>query len=197
MRSVILDGMKKYLGVWLWGLLFCLGGLAETPVPKEAEPSAEEGAEKQVVTEVPPTQLFSVGFNYVFPGLNYQMELFPKLTLGLSVQIMDVPNSKESSLRGYGTYLSASYYGGNTFSGIWTQFAVGLDFLKVTNASSQISCSPITYQGTLGWRWQTESKMNIGFGVGIHYITPSDIKPLIVTFSGILPAILLDIGFAI
>jgi hypothetical protein len=137
----------------------------------------------------------TVGLNYIFPTIHYQQAVWDHVTVGLMPIYLSTPTGS-GSLSGVGGYLTLNYYGLEPFRGLWIQTGGGVYSLNTTVAGTGYSYFSPAAVGTVGYRWYYESGLNFGFGVGVQYLFTSNPSDVSLDFSGLLPSIAMDIGFA-
>jgi hypothetical protein len=137
----------------------------------------------------------TVGFNYIYPTIHYQQAVSDHFTLGLMPIYLSTPTGT-GTLTGLGGYLTLNYYGLEAFHGLWIQAGGGAYSLNTNVAGASYNYFSPAVVGTVGYRWYWESGLNFGFGVGVQYLFSSNPSGASLDFSGLLPSIAMDIGFA-
>jgi hypothetical protein len=137
----------------------------------------------------------SIGLSYIFPTIQYQQNLIANLATGVLVSYMDVPVGN-GSLHGFGGMLTLNSYGQEPFRGPWFQLGAGLYSLSSTSGGVSSSYTSPAMLTNVGWRWLWDTGVNFGFGVGVQYLFNAKPAGSSLDFSGLLPSIALDLGFA-
>lgn len=134
----------------------------------------------------------TAGVNYIFPTVSYQQSLFDNIVLGLTPTLVNTP-SGNGTVTGFGMYVSMNHYGIEAFHGDWIQLGAG--FMKLSSGTADWTTPAI--MATAGWRWYWEGGLNFGLGLGMQYmLTSKPPEASNVDFSGLLPALILDLGYA-
>ena len=133
----------------------------------------------------------SAGFNYIFPTVSYQQAVWDNLVLAINPILINTPGGS-GTVSGYGMYLTMNHYGLEAFHGDWLQFGVG--FMKLNSAGVDWTTPAVI--GTAGWRWFWDDGLNFGLGLGAQYLLTSTPATANIDFPGILPCLILDLGFA-
>lgn len=137
-----------------------------------------------------------IGINYIFPYFQSLWRVGEGFAVGGQFLYMNYPLSN-GSLKGWGWLLGMHYFGTTTFHGLWAELSVGTYKLTGEESGVEESKTPLALTGTLGWRWLWDSGLSMGFGVGFNAFFGTRFQNLNLDFSGLLPAILMDVGFAI
>lgn len=134
----------------------------------------------------------SVGVNYIFPTVSYQQRVLDNIILSVTPTLVNTP-AGSGNVGGYGMYVSLNHYGIEAFHGDWLQ--IGAGFMKLTSGDAHWNSPAIL--ATAGWRWYFDGGINFGTGVGIQYfLTRKPATASSVDFSGLLPSVIMDLGFA-
>lgn len=137
----------------------------------------------------------SLGLNYIFPAVQYQQAVTNTVTIGVLPMYLSTPTGN-GALTGLGTYLTMNRYSIEPFHGDWMM--LGLGFFKLTGTANGVSTdytSPALILN-VGWRWFWDSGINFGFALGFQYMISPKPPSGSLDFSGLLPSIALDIGYA-
>ncbi len=139
----------------------------------------------------------SVGVSYIFPMFHFQHRLSDTFSLGIQSVLVDYLTPVGNKLRGYDGRLTVNYYQQSLYEGLWIQGAFGIALLSATNNVDTESLTLPTSSVLLGWRWKWESGLNFGFGAGAQYIFNAKTQNFNLDFSGVWPALTLDLGFCL
>ena len=127
---------------------------------------------------------------FLFYNLSYYYKISDKVTLGAGLQVPTI-----SGVSGFGIYAEASLYPtGKQMRGFY--IAPNISYNSLT--SEEGSTSPFSFGALVGWQWFPGDEFAIGLGIGLDYYTgsvsggESDME----RYSGTVPAIRFDIGYA-
>jgi hypothetical protein len=135
------------------------------------------------------------GLDYIFPNVQYQQSVSNHFAVGITAMYMSAPIGS-GSLSALGGYLTLNYYSQKSFTGIWAQFGAGYYSESLTLNGNSDSLSTPAAIAVVGWRFLWDSGLNFGFGVGAQYLTQAKTANVDLGFSGLLPVISMDLGFA-
>lgn len=134
----------------------------------------------------------AVGVNYIFPMVSYQQRITDNLILSVSPTLVNTP-AGNGNVGGFGTYVTLNHYGIEAFHGDWIQLGAG--FMKLTSGDAHWNSPAILT--TAGWRWFFDGGVNFGLGLGLQYfLNRKPATAASVDFSGLLPSVIMDLGFA-
>lgn len=137
----------------------------------------------------------SVGVSYIFPTLQYQQMLTNHIATGVLASVLSIPVGN-GSLRGYGGLLTINSYGLEPFRGPWFQLGAGLYSLTANTVGVDETYTSAAALTNVGWRFLWSSGINFGVGVGAQYLFNPKPANSSLDFSGLLPSISMDLGFA-
>lgn len=138
---------------------------------------------------------FSFGLNYIFPNIQYQQALTQNFTTGVMPIFVNAPVGN-GDIRGPGVYLTFTRYDIEPYHGTFLQLGVGYYAMTATVNSVEESFYSPAFMAVVGWRWFWPSGVNFAFGIGAQYLMKAKPDTLVLDFSGVLPALVLDLGFA-
>jgi hypothetical protein len=168
-----------------------LGGSDRTP-------SAEEsGATATAAPVNPQSANLTLGLDYVFPSLSYQLALNGGFALGVTSLWVNYPLDANVSLKGFAGMLTLNYYEEGRFRGLWFQGGLGLYSLSMAADGLSAKVMSPAVLATIGWRWYWPGGTNVGFGAGFNYLMKHQVPELNRSFSGALPALIVDFGFGL
>ena len=127
---------------------------------------------------------------FLFYNLSYMHRVSPNVVLGGGFQI-----PTPASVNGWGVNAEVRYHlSGKSPGG----FYVAPNFSYNTLHSGSSEATPVSLGVLLGWQWFPGDEFAIGFGLGVdrYWGSASDGKDDITKFSGTLPALRFDIGYA-
>jgi preprotein translocase subunit YajC len=127
---------------------------------------------------------------FIFYNLSYFHKISDKVALGGGFQIPTI-----SGLGGFGINAEARIYpSGKTLRGFYIAPNISYNNLNVTGGST----SAFGIGALIGWQWFPGDDFAIGLGIGIDYYTGSvdDVDDDFNNYSGSLPAVRFDIGYA-
>jgi preprotein translocase subunit YajC len=127
---------------------------------------------------------------FIFYNLSYFHKISDKVALGGGFQIPTI-----SGLGGFGINAEARIYpSGKTLRGFYIAPNISYNNLNVTGGST----SAFGIGALIGWQWFPGDDFAIGLGIGIDYYTGSvdDIDDDFNNYSGSVPAVRFDIGYA-
>lgn len=127
---------------------------------------------------------------FIFYNLSYFHKISDKVALGGGVQIPTI-----QGLGGFGINAEARIYpSGKTLRGFYIAPNISYNNLNVTGGST----SAFGIGALIGWQWFPGDDFAIGLGIGIDYYTGSvdDIDDDFNNYSGSVPAVRFDIGYA-
>ena len=127
---------------------------------------------------------------FLFYNLSYFHKISDKVTLGAGFQVPTV-----SGVSGFGINAEARIYPtGKQMRGFYIAPNISYNSLE----SEGESTSPFSFGALVGWQWFPGDEFAIGLGIGLDYYTgsvsggESDME----SYSGTVPAIRFDIGYA-
>jgi len=144
---------------------------------------------------LPRSRVLLVGVNYRFPEVQFQQLFASRWSYGILCEGIILRNG-DLSLKGFGTMMTLSYYGGSLFKGFWAMAGAGLHIVNLQLDASEASRSSVASligQITLGWRFRI-SDFSFGLAGGTQYFM-SPQTHAVVQRSGFLPSVLFDVGF--
>lgn len=127
---------------------------------------------------------------FIFYNLTYYHTVNPNLAFGVGVQ---VPTFK--GIDGIGINGELRFHpGGKSLRGFYAAPNFSYNYLK----TGDVETEPFSIGLLFGWQWFPGDDFAIGFGLGIDYYigTISDNDDLFSDYSGIVPALRFDIGYA-
>ncbi len=156
--------------------------------PNSSHSSASQRSNTKLKNKKEPLMLFAVGIDYLFPFLKYQFLISPKISGGVLTSILNNPLPNGTSFNAYSALLTFNYYEDGHFAGLWAEMGAGTILSNVRSGeTTQIKPSVMAH---LGYRWRWKSGPTFGFAAGAQYIFKET------EFSGLLPSISVDFGFA-
>ncbi len=149
----------------------------------------------QLITTKPflPTSNLTVGFNLIFPTLEYQQSFSDHSAVGVMPLFMNY-SVGEGSLKGTGCFFNYHYYTEDPFNGYWGKAGLGIYGLTASYNGTEDSNVAPAIGASFGRRFFKNEKLNFGFAVGGQYIFTSTNTGL--AFNGFIPSLIVDIGFA-
>lgn len=134
----------------------------------------------------------SLGVNYIFPTVSYQQRVMDNIILSVTPTIVNTP-AGNGNVGGYGMYVTLNHYGIEAFHGDWLQLGAG--FMKLSSGDAHWNSPALI--ATAGWRWFFDGGINFGTGIGLQYfLNRKPANAASVDFSGLLPSVIMDLGFA-
>lgn len=127
---------------------------------------------------------------FLFYNLTYMHRASPSLSLGAGFQI-----PTPGGVDGWGINAEVRYHPSGKSPG---GFYVAPNFSYNNLHSGSSEATPVSLGILLGWQWFPGDEFAIGFGLGVdrYWGSASDGKDDITKFSGTLPALRFDIGYA-
>ena len=129
---------------------------------------------------------------FIFYNLTYFHKVSDKVALGGGIQIPTI-----GGLGGFGVNAEARIYpSGKTLRGFYVAPNISYNNLTVNNSNSSVSA--FSLGALVGWQWFPGDDFAIGLGIGFDYYTGSvdDIDNDFGNYSGSVPAVRFDIGYA-
>ena len=145
------------------------------------------------------------GTNNIWPNGLIQFALSRTTTVGIQMGYFTFGGNSVQGTSWYGT-VNYHYYPYEAFVGPTGRFGVGLASTEYTATSGAANTTgtttPVMLVGSLGWRWLTEGKINIGVEAGfqIQQLSVSTLFSGAAATSSItffMPLIQIDFGFAL
>jgi hypothetical protein len=127
---------------------------------------------------------------FIFYNLSYFHKISDKVALGGGFQIPTI-----SGLGGFGINAEARIYpSAKTLRGFYIAPNISYNHLTVSDGSA----SAVGMGALIGWQWFPGDDFAIGLGIGIDYYTGSvdDVDDDFNNYSGSVPAVRFDIGYA-
>ncbi|MSP18603.1 MAG: hypothetical protein EXR74_03415 [Bdellovibrionales bacterium] len=140
-----------------------------------------------------PTSNLTVGFNLIFPTLEYQQSFSDHSAVGVMPLFMNY-SVGEGSLKGTGCFFNYHYYTEDPFNGYWGKTGLGIYGLTASYNGIEDSNIAPAIGASFGRRFFKNKNLNFGFAVGGQYLFASTNTGL--PFSGFIPSLIVDIGFA-
>lgn len=171
----------------------------EAPAPSErpardvAAVLPAETVEEKIAA---PRLNLSIGANYIFPSVQASVAVGTHYTLGVMPSYVIPYGAGSGKISGSGVLVTASYYDKGPFQGLWIEGGVGVSRLTFTIDGAAETLAAPAVLGAVGWRWYWASGTNFGFAVGVNGLFHSPQRKADLGFSGLLPALVLDLGFA-
>ncbi len=128
---------------------------------------------------------------FIFYNLSYFHKISDKVALGGGLQIPTI-----SGLGGFGINLESRIYpSGKTLRGFY--IAPNISFNRLT-VDEEKGTSAFSIGALVGWQWFPGDDFAIGLGIGFDYYTGSidDNNDDFANYSGSVPAVRFDIGYA-
>ncbi|MBK7104626.1 MAG: hypothetical protein IPH62_05030 [Ignavibacteriae bacterium] len=128
---------------------------------------------------------------FIFYNLSYFHKISDKVALGGGLQIPTI-----SGLGGFGINLESRIYpSGKTLRGFYIAPNISYNRLTVNEGSGT---SAFSIGALVGWQWFPGDDFAIGLGIGFDYYTGSvdDNNDDYANYSGSVPAVRFDIGYA-
>ena len=129
---------------------------------------------------------------FIFYNLTYFHKISDKVALGAGFQIPTI-----GGLGGFGVNAEARIYpSGKTLRGFYVAPNISYNHLTVNNNTDGTSAFSIG--ALIGWQWFPGDDFAIGLGIGVDYYTGSidDNDNDFSNYSGSVPAVRFDIGYA-
>lgn len=129
---------------------------------------------------------------FIFYNLTYFHRTSENIALGAGVQIPTI-----SGLGGFGLNLEARIYpSGKTLRGFY--FAPNISYNRLTVDDDNGNASALSMGALIGWQWFPGNDFALGLGIGADYYTGSvdDIDDDFSNYSGTVPVVRFDIGYA-
>jgi hypothetical protein len=129
---------------------------------------------------------------FIFYNLTYFHRTSENMALGAGIQIPTI-----SGLGGFGLNLEARIYpSGKTLRGFY--FAPNISYNRLTVDNENGNTSAFSMGALIGWQWFPGDDFAIGLGIGADYYTGSvdDINNDFSNYSGSVPVVRFDIGYA-
>jgi hypothetical protein len=137
----------------------------------------------------------SLGTNYFYPMITFERALGNHLALGLTPFYVSSA-SNGSTVTAIGGLLTLDYYSRSAFRGLWIQAGGGVVAFNLNDGAGNVATgSSMAGLASIGYRGQFELGMNVGIGAGILYVSAPPASDISVAFQGLLPLLILDIGF--
>lgn len=135
------------------------------------------------------------GFSYLFFEAQFKYAISPKVTVGvMPVFIND--SGVSTSVKAFGGFLTADYYFREHYYGFKVESGIGIYAIDAAAGPISETFSPLAIYSTAGWRGKiSQSGISVGGGVGFQMVANSA-KTLVVDFHGIMPLVMLDIGYS-
>ncbi len=127
---------------------------------------------------------------FLFYNLSYFHKVSDKVAVGAGFQIPTI-----SGLGGIGLNAEARIYpSGKTLRGFYV--APNLTYIRLTAGGESVSAFGLG--ALIGWQWFPGDDFAIGLGIGVDYYTLSNenLNDDFLNYSGTVPAIRFDIGYA-
>ena len=125
---------------------------------------------------------------FLLYNLSYFHKVSDKVALGAGIQIPTI-----GGLGGFGLNAEARIYpSGKTLRGFY--IAPNVTYLNLTADGE--STSAFAFGALVGWQWFPGEDFAIGLGIGADYYTVSDDDDDFNDFSGSVPVVRFDIGYA-
>jgi len=127
---------------------------------------------------------------FVFYNLTYFHKISDQVALGGGFQIPTI-----AGIDGFGINAEARFYpSGKTLRGFYFAPNISYNNLDVGDGGT----SALSFGGLIGWQWFPGDDFAIGLGIGVDYYTGSidDVDDDFNNYSGAVPAIRFDIGYA-
>jgi len=127
---------------------------------------------------------------FVFYNISYFLKASDNTVLGFGLQAPTI-----SGFSGFGVNAELRYYPkGKNLKGFYVAPNISYNNMKIED----VSTSPITVGGLLGWQWFPGDEFAMGLGIGADYYfgNVSDKNVDIGNYDGFVPAIRFDIGYA-
>jgi hypothetical protein len=129
---------------------------------------------------------------FIFYNLTYFHRTSENVALGAGIQIPTI-----SGLDGFGVNAEARIYpSGKTLRGFY--FAPNISYNRLTVDEENGHTSAFSLGALIGWQWFPGDDFAIGLGIGADYYTGSieDIDDEYGNYSGTVPVVRFDIGYA-
>lgn len=135
----------------------------------------------------------SGGVNYLYPVIRFEKAIRSRLALGLMP--MYFHRGSTGSISGLGAQVTLTYYPQKIYRGPWLTLALGALRLQGELSGTEASANSLIFTMAGGWRWLWASGYHLGMGAGINHLTSPEPGGMNFNFSGLAPAIMIDIGF--
>ena len=163
-----------------------VGDVAEKRPPAKREVASLESSTKTMA---------GVGMNYTFPVLHVDHAIDEHLTLGLMPTFLNF-SAGGGNLSGSGALATLTYHPTKLFEGFWFQMGVGAYSLDVERLGQTQSQTSLAFLLSGGWRWKFNG-FSLATGLGVNHFFTSQYEDVGLNFSGLKPAILLQLSFPI
>lgn len=168
----------------------------ETPKKRRREPSYVPEPASRFEAQTGPRKKgnnLAAGLNFVFPVVHYQRHLVSKVCLGVEGAYVNYP-ALSGTLKGAGVLVTVDYYDKGEFTGTWFELAGGYYQLRGDNGNQLSVWNYPVVRAVMGWRWTWPTGVNFGFAGGVSHMLHSKAPVDGVSFSTLLPAIVIDFG---
>lgn len=140
--------------------------------------------------------MLNLGMNYIFPTIQYQQSVSDGVAVGVMPMYLSTPVGN-GKITGYGVFLTLTRYSIEDFHGDFISLGLGYHRLNATvGTGPEVEYNSPAALVNFGWRWMMDSGVNFGFALGIQYMLSPRPAASSLDFSGLLPSIALDCGFA-
>jgi len=133
------------------------------------------------------------GFNLLFPTLEYQQTFSDHSAIGVMPIFMNYSVS-DGALKGTGCFVNYHYYSEGPLIGYWGKVGLGIYGLTYQFNGKEDGNVVPAVSAMLGRRLFKNNHLNFGFGAGAQYIFASTQTGM--SFSGFVPSLVVDVGFA-
>ncbi|NBX68975.1 MAG: hypothetical protein EBR01_08440 [Proteobacteria bacterium] len=140
-----------------------------------------------------PASNLTAGVNLIFPTLEYQQSFTKRSAIGVMPIFMNYSVS-DGKLKGTGCFLNYHFYSEGDLNGYWAKAGLGLYGLNYSYRNSEDSGVAPAVAASVGRRIFQSPNLNFGFAAGAQYIFANTSTGL--SFSGLVPSLILDVGFA-
>lgn len=140
-----------------------------------------------------PSSNMTAGVNLIFPTLEYQQTFNARSAVGVMPIFMNYSVS-EGKLKGTGCFVNYHFYSEGNLRGYWAKAGLGIYGLNYAYKNSEDSGIAPAIAGSVGRRIFQNQNVNFGFAAGAQYIFARTNTGL--SFSGLVPSLIIDLGFA-
>lgn len=133
------------------------------------------------------------GINLIFPTIEYQQTISGKSAIGVMPIFMNYSIS-DGAIKGTGCFVNYHFYSEGHLNGYWAKAGLGLYGLNYSYQGSEDSGVAPAVSTSFGKRIFKNENLNFGFAAGAQYIFAKTGTGL--SFGGLVPSLIVDIGFA-
>jgi len=132
---------------------------------------------------------------YIIPLIHIQAGVAKNVALGIQGGYTG-DSVEDLKLTGLALLATVNFYHLGSFKGFWAQVGGGLYLFTVTGPSISEKVSSLAALGTVGYRANLSSGINIGAGVGGQYIKSPETQSVSFDYSQVQPVAVIDVGIS-